>query len=360
MQHQQKKGRDLMAKAKRLASGAWRVQVYAGKDANGKNKYISITRDTEKEANFAALEYQLGREKRRRTTTENMTLREAIGRYIESRDAILSPSTVREYRQMQRNALQGLMDVPLNKLTQEMIQREINSEARRKAPKTVHNIHGILSGVLKEYIPDFRLTTKLPQKTKTQIYIPDMEQVNQIISAARGTDIEIPILLAICLGLRRSEILALKWDDIDFDKRTVTISKALVLGENSQPFEKVPKTYAGNRAVAMPDILFNALKEKSTDTDGDARIIAMDGAALYKRFKKILKTNNIPDMRFHDLRHVNASIMLALNIPNKYAAERMGHSTENMLKNVYQHTIRSEAQKIDNRINSFFAEHIKE
>ena len=64
-------------------------------------------------------------------------------------------------------------------------------------------------------------------------------------------------------------------------------------------------------------------------------------------------------MRFHDLRHVNAAIMLKLNVPNKYAAERMGHATEDMLKNVYQHTLENEMRDISLRVNEFFEKNLK-
>ena len=66
----------------------------------------------------------------------------------------------------------------------------------------------------------------------------------------------------------------------------------------------------------------------------------------------LLKKNDIPLLRFHDLRHVNASVMLKLNIPNRYAAERMGHSTED-IKSVYQHTLKTEKKKIDTKVNAF-------
>ena len=347
-----------MAKAKKLSSGAWRVQVYAGKGPNGKAKYISITRETEKEADFAALEYQLSRKKHNRNSVENKTLREAIDIYIENRDAILSPSTIREYRQTQRNALQGLMDIPLRKITQEMIQREINIEARTKAPKTVRNIHGLLSGVFREYLPNFQLTTKLPQKKKTTLYIPDIDTVNKIIQCATGTRMEVPILLAVCLGLRRSEILGLQWKNVDFKANTILINEAIVIGEDGNPVSKAPKSYAGTRKLQIPEILLRALKEKK-ETAESKYIVEMTGSTIYKAFRVLLSENDLPEMRFHDLRHVTASIMLALNVPNKYAAERMGHASENMLKNVYQHTLKSEEEKINQVINNFFSNNIK-
>lgn len=344
-----------MAKAKQLKSGRWRVQYYKGKKPDGRPDYGSATFETEIEANIFALQYK----KHNREITHNpanMTLTEAIDRYIESNNAILSPSTIREYRQEQRNWLQGLMNTKLNRLTQEMIQRAINEEARKHAPKTVRNMHGLLSTMLREYHPEFRLNTKLPPKEKREIVIPEIETVIQIISAAKGTYLEVPVLLAVCLGLRRSEILGLKWDCIDLKNKTIKIKKAIVLDENNSQIEKNPKSYAGNRGIDIPNILADALKKHPKDGD---YVISITGCAMYKRFISLLKKNDIPLLRFHDLRHVNASVMLKLNIPNRYAAERMGHSTEDMLKSVYQHTLKTEKKKIDTKVNAFFDKKFK-
>lgn len=344
-----------MAKAKQLPSGSWRVQVYMGRDAQGKAKYLSITCDSEDEANYAALAYKLGK-KSPENKPENMTLYEAIDRYIVARDAVLSPATVREYRQLQRNGLKSIMNVRLIKLTQDMIQRAINEEAKTLSPKTIRNRHGILSAVLREFRPGFILTTKLPQKRKVRIYIPDIDTVQKIIEAAQKhpeTELEIPILLAVCLGLRRSEILGLKWENVDLKKNLITISCAKVLNIENQYVEKAPKSYAGERTLPLPEMLIDTLK-KERDKSNSPYVVDMTGGALSDRFSKLLKRNDIPHMRFHDLRHVNAAIMLKLNVPNKYAAERMGHATEDMLKNVYQHTLEHEMNSINEKVNSFF------
>lgn len=344
-----------MAKAKQLPSGSWRVQVYTGRDAQGKAKYLSITCDTEDEANYAALAYKLGK-KSPENKPENMTLHDAIDRYIIARDAVLSPTTVREYRQLQRNGLKGIMNVRLIKLTQDMIQREINEEAKTLSPKTIRNRHGLLSAVLREFRPGFILTTKLPQKRKVRLYIPDIDTVQKVIEAAHcspETELELPIMLAVCLGLRRSEILGLKWENVDLKKNLITISCAKVLNVENQYVEKAPKSYAGERTLPLPEVLVGILKETQSKSGGPY-VVNVTGGALSNRFSKLLKHNNIPHMRFHDLRHINAAIMLKLNVPNKYAAERMGHATEDMLKNVYQHTLEHEMHSINERVNSFF------
>lgn len=96
----------------------------------------------------------------------------AVDRYIKSKDAVLSPSTIKGYRQVKDNLMDGIALVKLGDLTQEKVQRWVNGLAREKSPKTVSNAHGLLSAVLKEYRPSMALRTTLPQKVKTDIQIP--------------------------------------------------------------------------------------------------------------------------------------------------------------------------------------------
>lgn len=114
-----------MAKAKKLPSGNWRVQIYAGKDSNGKKIMKSFTAETKKEAELMALQFSANH----REPVSEMTVGKAIDKYIESKSNILSPSTLRSYKTMRRNNLQGLMDIRLRELTRTAIQAEVNSDA---------------------------------------------------------------------------------------------------------------------------------------------------------------------------------------------------------------------------------------
>lgn len=84
----------------------------------------------------------------------------------------------------------------------------------------------------------------------------------------------------------------------------------------------------------------------------------MTASVLQKKFKKLLRDNNISDCRFHDLRHANASIMLMLNVPEKYAMERGGWNNNNTLQKIYQQTFNAEKLKIASAIDSFFLNEI--
>ena len=177
--------------------------------------------------------------------------------------------------------------------------------------------------------PEFLLTTTLPQKEKPDVYIPTVEEVNSILQTAKSinTDLYISILLASHLGLRRSEICALEWSDFDWKNKTLEISKALCLDDKNQYVLKAPKSYSGYRKIPIPDTVASALDEYRKEND---TVISITPNSLTTRFHRLLVKMNMPHFTFHNLRHYNASIMLALNIPNKYAMEFMGHATDNL------------------------------
>ena len=345
-----------MAKAVKLPSGNWNVRALEYTDKNGKKHFKSFTAPTKKEAEYLAADYYANKRSKDRTGT-NITLREAFRRYIDN--AVLSPSTLRQYNQIARLRLQSVMDKKIGDLTNEDLQIALNADIINLQPKTARNISGLLSAVLKEYRPDFQLHLKLPQKVKTQIYIPSEEQVKQLLKAAEKTDMEIPLLLASCLGLRMSEVLGLKWSNVDFKSNKITIRSAIVTGEENKAYEKVPKTYAGYRTISAPSNLMEVLKKSRGEAEEDDHIVKLDFRQINYRFIRLLDKMQIQHFRFHDLRHYHASVLLAMGVPNKYAQERLGHATDNMLKTVYQHTMQNKRQELDNKLDDYFGDFFK-
>ena len=336
-----------MAKAKKLDSGSWRVRVYIGLDANGTKKYVSITKPTEKEANLSALELQLNAQMMNDRPQE-LTFSTAIDKYIELKENVLSPTTIAGYKTIKRNHLQILSNVKLSSLTRELIQKAVNLDSATHSPKTVRNAHGLLSAVLDEYYPTFVLKTKLPSKVKYIPEIPNADNITKLIELSKGTDVELPILLGLWLGLRMSEIKGLKFEDLRGN--LLHIKRAMVKVE-CQEIVKQTKTYSSTRSIVIPDYIVELIN--NTDQNNEY-IIKLSGQAIYKRLVRLCEKNGLPHYRFHDLRHANASIMLALGIPDKYAMERMGHATNNMLKNVYQHTMSDEKIKTNDMVNDYF------
>ena len=122
-----------MATAKKLPSGAWRVQLYTGKDANGKRQYKSFTAPSKKEAEYLAAQYNIDKNFR---SNSKMTFEQAARRYIESKRNILSPSTIRGYYAILRNYCSKISTLQVNDIDQEIVQLTMNANAADHSAKT--------------------------------------------------------------------------------------------------------------------------------------------------------------------------------------------------------------------------------
>lgn len=341
----QKKRRDAAAKLKprprELPSGKWRCETMV----NGER--ISVVDEDPAVAHAKVLAIKAGVIEEAKNP-RRITLGAAIDRYIESKDAILSPSTIVGYRKMQRNDFTTLLKVNVADITQEQIQRWVNTLAKTKASKTVRNAHGLLAVVLAEYRPEMTLRTTLPQKDAVQINIPDEEQIAIIMQGCKGREEELPIMLALWLGLRASEIRGLTWDDVK-DGR-LHVKQAIVQGEDGPALKKT-KTVSGDRWIKLPAHIEELIAAQPHRGD---HIVTLSGQAMYKRFSRLCERLGLPHFRFHDLRHTAASVSAALGVPTKYSQQRMGHQTDDMLKKVYEHTLRSKEDEFADRIDAFF------
>ena len=326
---------------KQKENGKWLVQV----QVDGKRRSKEF--ETKEEALYWASGIKTGHKEATRKPS-SLTVEKAIEKYIETKSAILSPSTVRGYKGIKESRIEEIKTTQLSDLTQDKIQRWVNSLSRSHSPKTVANAHGLISAVLREYHPDMVLHTTLPQKVRPDIQIPTEAELIRIIDAARGTKYELPITLAIWLGLRQSEIVGLTWSCIKGD--TLQIRQAIVMGEDG-PTQKGTKSYSGKREIRLPSYIQNLLAEQPRKNEF---IVNLSGKAIYSGFSRICEKAGVSHFRFHDLRHANASVMLAVGVPDKYSMKRMGHATNNMLKTTYQHTIKEKELAFDQTIDTEF------
>lgn len=331
-----------MAKAKKLPSGNWRVQ--ASITIDGITYRQSFTDESRGVAELEAKKWQI--EIREKQNTNNLTLKQAFERYIAAKENTLSPATVREYTRTANNSLKSIMKIKVSQLTREKIQSAINIEAASLSPKSVRNIHGLLSAVLKMFRPDFILNTRLPEKEEYEPNIPTEENIKVLLEDIHGTDLEKAICLAAFGPMRRGEICALDSKDISDCK--IKVSKSVVMDKNKKWITKAPKTKAGYREIEYPQFvidLFNGCEGK---------LINYNPNSLYNAFSKALKRNNIPHFRFHDLRHYSASILHALGYPDKYILSRGGWKSTNVLNKVYKHALAEKQKDFDTiAINHF-------
>ena len=329
-----------LPKAVKLPSGSWNVKIMV----NGQR--ISITAPTKREAENEAAAVKSGAKQATKKTA--LTVGEAIDRYISSKDAVLSPATIRGYKKIRRNDLQDIMTINVSALTQETVQRAVNRMAKESSPKSVRNAHGLLSAALAVARPDMMLRTTLPQKRPYEIQIPDMDQIKALLEATQGTDMELPLLLGVWMGLRESEIRGLTWDCIEED--FLHVKQAIVDGEDG-PVVKGTKTFSGDRKIRIPAHIREVLDQQSREGE---YIVTLSGQAMYKRLSRLCEKLGLPHYRFHDLRHTAASVAMSIGVPNTYNQKRMGHKTDNMLKNVYLHTMQSKEDEYADAIDRTF------
>lgn len=339
-----------MAKAKKLPSGQWRTLLYTGIDDTGKRVYKSFTADTKKESEYMAAEYNY----KRKAKPKQITVGDAIDNYIAIKENVLSPTTISGYRGIRRNYFKSLMGLALDKVTSMQIQNVINIESKTLAPKTLKNTYGLLISSLKMYMPDFSFTVTLPAK---KIEFKQLPSADAVINAAQGTEIELAVIISMWLSLRLSEVTGLKYTDIKND--VLCVQRAKFTLDRKEVVREQTKTSRSTRLLQLPQHILDLIeKSKDENCSKDDFIIKISPKALSRRFSRLMQHNDIT-MKFHDLRHLNASVMVMLGVPDKYAMERGGWATDNILKSVYQHTFSAEREVVDKKINDYFENLIK-
>ena len=365
-----------MPTAKRLPSGSWRCQVYShsiiktdkngnivyDKDGKPKKKriYESFTSDDTSrrgkiEAEAMANDFILNRKGKaqKRLSEGNMTLLEAIEKYIDQHRTTLSPTTIKDYETIKKNGFQDIMLLKLKDFDTDILQDAVNRESKRLsrkrtrnpkpiATKRLRNEYGLIRPVIKKYRKDIDFEEiSLP---KVPPRIPDLLPAETIFRIIRGTDLELAVSLAMWLSFTSSEIRGLtKSKSVNGDY--ITIREVLVDGPNGPVRKAIGKNDYRNRRHRIPPYI----KQLIENIDGDI-LVPFKSWELSHKWTQLLKKNGLPHMTFHDLRHVNASVMALLRIPDKYAQERGGWKSDKIMKKVYQQTFSDERERVDDVI----------
>lgn len=341
-----------MVRAKQLPSGMWRCQPSFTDDYGIKHR-ASFTEKTARQAERKALLWQEGLIEAAQTKSLH-TFEVAANEYIDTLRATgASPSTIRAYASYLRTAYSSLLGKPVNKITLRDVQLWVNERSAAHTPKTVKNNLGLISAVLKANECKLDLTTlKLPKAIRQEMEIPNDEQITAMLEETYGDDdMYISIALASIMGLRRSEICALKWSDmILFPDGTgaLNVDKALVLDENLLYVEKDPKTQAGSRQLAIPSALLQELKRRRNLRPN---MVSITPNQITERYSDLRKRFGAPS-RFHNLRHYHASVMLREGVPEKYITADMGHSSFDMVKRVYGHVMSEKRSAINSAMDA--------
>jgi excisionase family DNA binding protein len=212
-----------------------------------------------------------------------------------------------------------------------------------------------------------------PRPVDAEIKVVDEDEGAWLIEAVTGTRFYIPVVYDLCTGLRRGEILAQRWQDIDFEGETLVVAQSLEQTRKGGLKFKIPKSKK-RRRIAIPPLLIEALKQHREEqdknrklfgpdykTDLDLIVALPDGSpwksdsftASYARFAAKI---GLKGVRFHGLRHSHASHLLRQRVPVKTVQERLGHANASFTLNIYAHMLPGDDQEaaglIDKRLRA--------
>jgi integrase len=231
------------------------------------------------------------------------------------------------------------------------------------APATVRKIHSTLHKALHQavsngMVPRNAADVKAPQPTPEEMRPLSEDEALALLEAARGERFEALYVLAITTGLRRGELLGLRWDAVDLDRGTLRVGRALVR-EGGRHVVGETKTRRGRRQINLTPRTINALRghrkkqlEEKLRRAGlyqDEGLVFASGVGtpvnpenLVKRsFKPLLEKAGLPEIRFHDLRHTCATLLLGRGVHSKFVQELLGHATIAMTMDTYSHYLPS-------------------
>lgn len=368
-----------MASIRKIGKNKWKVTVYVGQDASGKQLRDYATCSSEAEAKQVARDMENDVKRGDLSAVSMMRAQDWFAHWMRINKPLLAPTTIKAYRlYVDKHFTPAFGDMKLCDITDLHIKSYIADKLADLSPTTVRKhfftLQKILFDALKHNSP--MVGIKAPKQGDYKPRVASEDEFEQIRKAfaALGLEHEAVILLAGWCGMRRGEIFALKWDDINEKEGYIRVDEALALAEDDYKFEtKEPKSANGKRVIATPPYLFDLLgrikKQTSPPKKRKKRVVQIDEkrqpadispfvfnltpGSWSNLYVKTMKDNNLPPIRFHNLRHYHASILFKHGVPDLYAAERLGHDIS-VLKGIYQHLGLKERKELDDKVRGLF------
>jgi integrase len=296
---------------------------------------------------------------------DNLKLGEYLDRWLADSVAdTVRPTTFERYEQIVRLHIRpALGNLKLKNVTPAHVRGLYREKLEDGfSPRTVRYIHVTLHKALKQAVADGLIprnateAVKPPQVRKEEIRPLTAEQVKILFEALRGARLETLYILAVHTGLRQSELLGLKWGDVDLEAGTLQVRGTLTTAKGG-PALRSPKTKSSRRTVKLSPTALEALRShlerqlREIDQASDlwrenGLIFASESGEPLKRhyitthlFKPLLKRAGLPQIRFHDLRHTCATLLLIKNVNPKVVSEMLGHSSIAITLDTYSHVL---------------------
>ncbi len=369
----ERKGRDGITQ---LADARWQARVTVGyKD--GKQVRKAVYGKTYVECKTKLVELQGNQHKGIAPMNDRITVKQFLTDWLEdSVKPSVRPRTHESYTQIvAAHIVPVLGKTALTKLTPAQVQALMNAKTKEGlSVRTVTYIRAILRRALNQAVKwgmaprNVAALTEPPKREYHEVQPLTLAEAKTFLTSITGTRHEALFLTATVLGLRKGELLGLRWQDVDTDKAVLTVrTQAQRISDVPQLVE--PKTHKSRRTVALPALVVDALKRHRI-RQLEERLVAgsrwhdmslvfpstigtiADSANVTHAFHDALQRAELPRQRFHDLRHLAASLMLAQDVNPKVMQEILGHSQMSMTMDLYSHLMPSAKKDVAARMDA--------
>ena len=328
----------------KLKSGNYFIQLRLG------GVSTPVTASTAKACKYQAQliksEYLAGK---REFKSGNITLRQAIDKYIASRNGILSPSTIYGYKCIQEKRFSSVMDKKLKSISD--WQTVCDEESKICGARTLRNAYHFIASVL-EYNgvkPETVTLPQVPDNTKAWL---EPEQIVKLVASSAGTKYALPVMLALH-SLRRSEIAGLTWDKLDLEKETIEVRGAVVQGEGHRFVDKkTNKNSSSARTIkiVMPELV----EELRAVDDKTGKVLTCSPDTICNRINTACRLAGLPEVGTHGLRHSFASLAYHLGMTELETMEMGGWSDPGTMRKIYTHLSEVDRLAAENKMSNFY------
>ncbi|MBU8967505.1 tyrosine-type recombinase/integrase [Bacillus altitudinis] len=301
------------------------------------------------------------------------TYREYMDAWLKSKEHDLSVQTLKAYMSyLKTHIIPNLGRLPLATITPLHIQGFISSlRSKGLSETTTKRIFNVVNASLNSAVK-LELIKKNPasliEKPKVaakETTVWTVKEISLFLEYSKSSPYYTAFLLAVTTGMRQGEVLGLQWRDVDFENECLYIRQTLT--HDGKGFKEGAKSKAGNRSIGLDAFTVSALKQqrktivanklKYGSAYGEYDLVACTNKGkpinprnLLRTFDNIIKKASLPKIRFHDLRHTHASLMLQQGENIKLISERLGHSSVKITLDTYSHVLPNMQKEASNRL----------
>jgi integrase len=351
---------------------SWELTVYRGKLTSGKwDRIIKNVKGSKRDADAALAELVKGAQAGSPIDDKKVNVAEFLETWLRDLASRVAPRTIERYRQ-----IISLRVVPefghfrVSKLQPFQIQeiyakwasaKRLDKRSGHLSPRSLLHHHRVLRNAFQHAVRMQLIlrnpfdSVRPPKCANITMAVLDEDETARLIRAAQTTEIYTAVAIASFTGLRRGEILAVRWSDIDWDRRQLSVVRSLEQSKYGLRF-KSPKTTKSRRTVSLGPLLIEILKRQKAEqardrlklgpdySNNDLIVAQADGSPmkpqrLSDQFRALIGRAGVKKVRLHDIRHSHASHALRAGVHPKVVSERLGHASVGITLDLYSHVL---------------------